>query len=161
MRRHNGIIRYDTRDMSKRIYSMQDGLPGNSVYSIAPGPNGTVWATIKDPKDSFLWHLCSLTGDRWISRPFATPARTYDSHWGPKHIETDSSGNIWLGSLGGMYPDGTQFYTSPLPVGNLLLEDEYLTYLERDRTGIPGRRHTISITCIITVSFSVIPQADG
>lgn len=132
----NGIIRYDTRDMSKRIYSIEDGLPGNSVYSIAPGPDGTVWATIKDPNDSFLWHLCSLTGDRWISRPFAKPARTYDSLWGPKHIETDSIGNIWLGSLGGMYPGGTQFNTSPLPAGNFLLEDEYLVYLERDRAGI-------------------------
>jgi hypothetical protein len=38
-----GIVQWDTRTMTYKKYTVLDGLPSNSAFSIAKGPDGTVW----------------------------------------------------------------------------------------------------------------------
>ncbi|SEL84988.1 sensor histidine kinase [Parapedobacter koreensis] len=41
----DGIIRFDTRLQTYRLFSMRDGLPNNTVYAILPGRDGLLWCS--------------------------------------------------------------------------------------------------------------------
>ncbi len=134
---NGGIVRYDTRDMSRRVYTTADGLPGET-WSITAGRDGTMWASAYGPMGpSSEWILCRLQDERW------EPHRTLDTnsfpwnaiswHCGPRHIEADSGGNLWMGSVWGIRPNDSLFTVNAPSVGSIA--DEYLWYLQSDRFG--------------------------
>ena len=56
----NGVVRWDTRDMTYKQYTMSDGLVDNSIRSIAIGLNGDVWAGTRNGVSRF-------DGETWIT----------------------------------------------------------------------------------------------
>jgi WD40 repeat protein len=40
-----GVVQWDTRTMTYKKYTMADGLPDNSISSIAKSPDGKIWCS--------------------------------------------------------------------------------------------------------------------
>ncbi len=84
----NGIVRWDTRDMTYEQYTMSDGLVDNSVRSIAIGLNGDVWAGTSSGVSRF-------DGETWT---------TYNSNNVLLYnyvstIAVDFDGDVWISTF--------------------------------------------------------------
>ncbi len=117
-----GVIRYDGENFHQ--YSTQEGLSGNSVYSIYVDASGRIWFGTMDggvtryDGTSFIHFTqeCGLISDRVLS------------------IHGDKDGSLWFGTAGAgaVKFDGQQFYVYTTDEG---LIDNTIGWIETDHSG--------------------------
>ena len=86
---NNGLHRFE--GASERVYTTKDGLPDNSVFGVAPAPDGGIWV------GTHRGFLAELRGGNF--RAFS--ARDGVPPGGILALLTDRDGALWIGTEGG------------------------------------------------------------
>jgi ligand-binding sensor domain-containing protein len=81
-----GVEEWNMTTGSCRLYTIQDGLPGDYIYSITQDNRGNIWAATN-------FEICCFDGTKWTT--------VMQGLSGVTRIIADNSGNIWVFTLGG------------------------------------------------------------
>ena len=76
-------------DARPRLYTQADGLPGNAVYALALGSDGTLWAGTDAG-------LARLTGDRFAAVPLENGGQGMKERI--QELASDRNGGVWIGT---------------------------------------------------------------
>ncbi len=86
---NDGLHRFD--GASQRVYTTRDGLLDNSIWGLAPAPNGGIWV---GTHQGGLTELRDGSFRTYTSRDGLTPG-------GVTSLLSDRDGSLWIGSDGG------------------------------------------------------------
>ena len=123
-----GLARYDGDSL--HYFTMDDGLPDNTVVSIAEDANGLLWLGTHNG-------LSNYNGETFTN--FTTDDGL--SHFRVSHVFIDSKNQLWVGSWGGVsrLQEGA-FVDFPLPIPDIELKSyqttmDWISAISEDRSG--------------------------
>ena len=150
-----GLARYDGDSL--HYFTMDDGLPDNTVVSIAEDANGLLWLGTHNG-------LSNYDGETFTN--FTTDDGL--SHFRVSHVFIDSKNQLWVGSWGGVsrLQEGA-FVDFPLPIPDIELKSyqttmDWISAISEDRSGnIWIGRDGYGATKYDGTHFTHFTKADG
>ncbi len=138
----NGLLKYDLRKETQKVYTTKDGLLSNMIHTITVSPKGEPWI------GTYGGGLSHFDGKRWTAyTPYGVGSSlTYSNNWTNYKrgrglgdlwvygIHFDPKGTMWVATWKGVSRfDGSGFLTFTTDDG---LIDKWVYTLSQDKKGV-------------------------